>query len=224
MTGNALNVLYPLESQPPNVDVWNFELTRSQTVKAIEDGQVLENDYRGLVFRAQSPESLVFYFKPEGGCLWILGPENVENEYLPFENRDLVVHSDLNTVLNSGEHNPDPTIFGSEPEHDWCYYYEKADLARQLGEWEEVIALIDEAKAKDLAPNFGVEWLPLLEAYSASGQWQYAIELSREIHAMHSLNDAMLCATWQKIMARNSSADAKAAFEEIVNMASCEQN
>ena len=30
-------------------------------------------------------------------------------------------------------------IFGAEPPHDWCYYYQKASLARQLGDWAQVV-------------------------------------------------------------------------------------
>jgi len=33
--------------------------------------------------------------------------------------------------------------------HGWCYYYQKANLARQQGDWEQVIALGREAEKMD---------------------------------------------------------------------------
>jgi hypothetical protein len=225
MTGNALNVLYPVSNQPPSADLWNFELNRTQTVNSIEEGEILENDYRGLTFRAQSPDSLVFYIKPEGGCLWLLAPINVDNEYLPFENRELVARSNLASILPTPENiqYPDPTVFGGEPQHDWCYYFEKADLARQYAEWIELLALMDEAKNLELGPNIGIEWLPLIEAYGTTGDWDLAVELSREVHGMHTRNDSMLCATWEAMVERsNDDENSRTAFQQVSTMAACD--
>lgn len=225
MTGNALNVLYPLSAQPPAVDLWNFELTRSRTVEVIRDGEVLQNDYRGLTFNGQTPDALVFYFKPEGGCLWMLTPDSTENEYLPFESRPLVARSNLSLIMPAPENSqsPDPTVFGREPEHEWCYYFEKADLARQSGDWPGVIALMSEAQQRGLAPNIGIEWLPLVEAYAATGEIDQALELSRTVHSMHTRNDSMLCAVWDSIAASSQGAeDVTAALAQVSTMAACQ--
>ena len=48
---------------------------------------------------------------------------------------------------------PPPEIFGTEPEHDWCYAYQKAALAKQIGDWETVVALGNEAAAQGIAPD-----------------------------------------------------------------------
>jgi len=198
MTSNALNVLYPLASQPPDVDIWNFELNRSETVKRIEDGELLQENYRGLTFTTQSANDQVYYFLPEGGCLWVLSPDNVNNEYLPFENRELVSNSNLNNILTVPENNgyPDTIVFGNEPDHNWCFFFENADLARQQADWAKVISLMDEAKTQGLEPNIGIEWLPLVEAYGKTGDWENALNLSQRIHSMHTKNDPMLCSLW----------------------------
>ena len=41
-------------------------------------------------------------------------------------------------------------MFGSEPPHLWCYYFEKADLARQLQDWQSVLQLEKQARARGL--------------------------------------------------------------------------
>jgi hypothetical protein len=224
MTGNALNVLYPLSSQPPHVEIWNFELNRTETVRLIEGEELLQEDYRGLTFNTKSPDDLVFYFLPEDGCLWTLNSGDVNNEYLPFENRELVSKSNLANILAAPENNsyPDPVVFGNEPEHDWCFYFEKADLARQQGDWEAVISLMDEANNRGLAPNIGVEWLPLVEAYSQTGDWRSALTLSEEIHAMHSRNDSMLCSTWGSMAKKGLSIPAEIK-RQMFTMAGCRE-
>lgn len=65
---------------------------------------------------------------------------------------------------------PPELIFGPEPEHTWCYYYQKAALARQSEDWQSIIALGEEAKAQDYSPNDRIEWLPFLQAYVALRQ------------------------------------------------------
>jgi hypothetical protein len=41
-----------------------------------------------------------------------------------------------------------PTDVLPEPEHEWCYFFTKAELAQQQGDYEQVVALGDEAMSK----------------------------------------------------------------------------
>jgi len=66
--------------------------------------------------------------------------------------------------------NPPESIFGSEPEHGWCFYYQKASLARQNEDWRTVITLGEEAQTKGFSPYDRIEWIPFLQAYVATGQ------------------------------------------------------
>lgn len=199
MTGNALNVLYPTAGAPSSVGLWNFELGRSAVVRAIESGGDLTNDYRGLTFSTGSADDLVFYYLPPQGCLWVLTPEDVANKHLPAEERELVAHANLDNILTTSG---DPTyppqhIFGAEPPRSWCYYYEKADLARQQGDWLAVFELMDEAEQRGFGPENGIEWLPLLNAHLATGELDAALALSDKIRAVDPLAEGMVCGQWQ---------------------------
>ena len=57
-----------------------------------------------------------------------------------------------------------PEIFGAEPPHTWCYYFEKADLARQLQDWQSVLQLEKQAREHGFTPKFGPEYVPFIEA------------------------------------------------------------
>jgi hypothetical protein len=62
------------------------------------------------------------------------------------------------------------TLFGPEPEHDWCFLYEKAALARQRGDWDKVLQLAKEAENKNLKPSDPIEWMPFIQAYAMNGR------------------------------------------------------
>ncbi len=223
LLGDALNTLYPPHAAPPAVDLWNFELTRSAIVERILAGEKLENDYRGLTFSTEKPDDLLFFFPSPEGCLWVLSALDTYNEYLPFENRELVAHSNLDNIVLNVQAAPDESVFGAEPAHTWCYYFEKADLARQQGQWDTVLSLMAGAQQQGLEANVGIEWLPLVEAYARTGDWAAALDLSATVHRMHTKNDAMICALWGQIIAATDSAEAADVFAEVGQLASCNE-
>jgi hypothetical protein len=111
--------------------------------------------------------SLVISMPTVGACLHVMDgkhPEVSQNED-PLV-RLATTYSRADLIEPAGEPKTPPTeIFGAEPEHGWCYYYQKAGLARQRGDWQEVLRLYDELKAKGLKPQDVSEWLPFYEAF-----------------------------------------------------------
>ena len=87
-----------------------------------------------------------------------------------FEDNGVMVispHSNIsNILLDEESHIPPEIVFGPEPPHNWCYYFEKADLARQRGDWDQVLGFGDEVLKKRLAPSDPIEWIPFLQAYA----------------------------------------------------------
>ena len=73
---------------------------------------------------------------------------------------------------------PPETIFGLEPDHRWCYYFQKASLAAQRGEWERVAQLADQALDADLKPLDRSEWMPFMRGYVMTGREAEAEEMS----------------------------------------------
>ncbi len=76
---------------------------------------------------------------------------------------------------------PPESVFGGEPEHDWCYYYQAAQLAKQRGNWGEVARLGDEALTLGLHAKDRAEWMPFLEAYLKTGQQEAAMKVAKMI-------------------------------------------
>jgi hypothetical protein len=68
--------------------------------------------------------------------------------------------------LSAPFHTPPTIPFGSEPAHDWCYYYQKAAYARQSDNWDAVLQWGEEAHSLGYTANDQIEWMPFLQAYA----------------------------------------------------------
>jgi hypothetical protein len=103
---------------------------------------------------------------PSGWSVTILRSNNSEIEHV---------------LTDEAPHTPPEIVFGPEPAHEWCYYYEKADLARQRGDWEEVLRLGAQALEKGFAPQDKIEWIPFLQAYAVAGDMVHLTEMASVI-------------------------------------------
>lgn len=197
-TSTAINMLYPQSRPQTAMDVWAFELERTLNVKVIQQKGIFESNYRGMLFEAEDSESLLFTYQPEGGCLWVLTPLHAANDYVPFEHRALLFQANIDRILadDESEDYPPKAIFGSLEPEGWCYYYQRAELALQLGRWQEVLDLHNEAEEQGHNANYSVERLSLVKAYARLGNWEMAAQVSEEILAKHVRNTPMLCALW----------------------------
>ena len=72
---------------------------------------------------------------------------------------------------------PPEKIFGPEPAHGWCFYYQKASLARQRGDWSEIGRLYDETVNQNLRATDKSEVFPFLEGLVNLGRYRDAREL-----------------------------------------------
>src|SRR5690606_30479892 len=107
----------------------------------------------------------------ENGCVRFINGNSPELS--PYDADRLVLispYSKLDNVMTEGDSPTVPVaVFGEEPEHDWCFYYQKADLARQRGEWEQVPLLLKEALDKGYYSGDPLEWMPFFQAYAVTG-------------------------------------------------------
>ena len=94
---------------------------------------------------------------------------------------------------------PPTNVLGPEPPHRWRYYFQKADLARKLGDWEQISALADITFALEDRPNDASERLPFIEGYAHVGRWEDAASLSLEIVEEQQPMWATVCRTWARL-------------------------
>lgn len=171
-------------------------------LKDLRPGLPIEQNYLASTFSGSTSDVVAVQYAPPA-CLRVLDPE-IEplNKMIPELMRvsaELTDTARITAVPADQAARPPAAIFGSEPAHNWCYYYQKADLARQLGDWPQVAALGDEAFALGDYPNDPMERLPFIEGYAHTGSWERALELSRESQAITPFMQEPLCRLWQRI-------------------------
>ena len=198
-TGIVLHVVYSQNQNAPLMDYWFFSMERLRPqIARLEEGKTLQAMLRSLRFEGKSTNSL-FISVNSPRCLRIYADERLDNINVPEELQPYLSASNLERIKarTTSLAGLPIAIFGPEPEHTWCYYYEKADLARQDGDWQSIARLGNEAKAANLNPTDPVEWIPFIEGYAYTGQWEMVLALSKQIHAIDHDLDPVMCAMWQ---------------------------
>lgn len=168
----------------------------------LEPDQPIEINYRTVTFNGNTSQAIVI-FMPQNGCLRVLDPslgdaETYEKE--PHHLIDAIPLSNPSLILTDRE-NAIPPFF-PEPEHDWCYYYTKAELARQTKDWAGIITYEKEAGRKGYSPENPFEWLPFIEANAMRGDMDRAKKLSNDAFASERRIRKGLCNVWERVQAQ----------------------
>ena len=170
----------PVEIKLPAAILTNDVVLKIITGKGAETperrGNILTRDFDNILFLVQTAQD---------SCLRIIdgdAPELSSGD--SYRTMVVAPYSRLDNVLpNAPFHQLPAVVFGDEPEHDWCYYYQRADLARRQGDWETVRALHQEALELGLYPNDSMEWMPFVQAYTALGDLEELRNLKKIIIA-----------------------------------------
>ncbi len=224
---HAINTIYAPDMTADDIPYWFFSSMRAYGNDIPDFVPDLPVSYtiRNLKFEGSTSNGIVSNYKAGNACVSILKPEDEFSPVLTADEIKLARLSNLDQILPE---NPDPRvspaeIFGPEPEHGWCYYYQKADLARQLEDWTEIVDLGNQAHEKDLSPAFGMEYEPFIEAYARNGDWQKAYDLTIKANALTGGMDAPLCAVWNKLdpIAQVEAGLASELFEKVWSELKC---
>jgi hypothetical protein len=192
----------------------------------LEPGLPIEQNYLAKTFHGDTSQLVVIDYSPPG-CLRVLDPQiDSANRLLVPLLRDAAVLSNTTMIREENPVTLPDSLFAPEPAHAWCYYFEKADLARQFGDWEKVAELGDIAFKLGDHPNDPVERFVFIEGYAHTGDWERAVKLSRESYKVSkSYVGPLLCQLWERIEMKTAddlSNGRKTALSEIENMLACE--
>jgi len=198
-----LNWVYSPENPSASMEyMFYYASVRSERKLLFKAGQPIDQDYLAASFTGSTAQMVALVFSPPA-CLRILDPDfDPLNYMVPELMRQASELSRAQWILPAGvrpQAHLTPVIFGPEPAHTWCYYYEKAALAAQLENWDEVVALGEAAFNLGDYPNDPMERLPFIEGYAHTGNWTRALEISQEAAAITPLMQPILCRLWQRI-------------------------
>jgi hypothetical protein len=155
---------------------------------------------------------------PVNGCLRVLDPargDTVIYSKLPAYLTDAIPLSDLSRIVTNPEKAAKPAFLSVEPEHTWCYYFTKAELALQTNDLDKVIELETEAASKGYAAEDPNEWLTFIEAHALKGEINSAQELSNKVLEADPLMRRGVCTVWKHLRAKEVTADTEKIYESM---------
>ena len=159
-----LNIIYrPGPAEAPAIQ---SEVLNSDTSYDILKFNVRDNRDRDIKLHRDFNNLLLISLPSSVSCIHVIDgtlPVYSESETLTVQ--QVGTYSHVDRIIPTGTAPiPPAQIFGPEPERSWCYYYQKASLARQTGNWAEIGKLYDQANALKLEASDKSELIPFFEA------------------------------------------------------------
>jgi len=173
---------------------------RQYALPSLQPDRPVEKDFRATQFSGSTSQALVISYSPPG-CVHVLDPVYDRELYnLPDRiQRALLLSSPQKWIQDqTPSATPPASIFGSEPKHRWCYYYEKAELARQVEDWQAIVKIDHDSIHEGLRPEDPAEYLPFIEGYARLGLLDDAVQLTLSTYAESSSLRPALCAVWER--------------------------
>ncbi len=189
------------------------------SLPSLEKNTGISLPIRRVNFRGSTSQVLTIYM-PQNGCLRVLDPARGDEITYGRQSQFLVEAIPLsdpsNIIVDADQTAKLP--FLSEPAHTWCYYFAKAELARQQGNWKQVIELIDQAKALGYGPEDPFEWLTYIEAQALTGNIKAAEKVSDSAFKQDNGIRKGLCEVWKRVQAQNG---AETRVDQILSKFQC---
>jgi hypothetical protein len=224
-----LNWIYAPSFSGGNLPIYLFYIDLrfgSENINLTPD-KMAKDHYRFYPFRG-TPDQVVVILNQPPGCLRVMSYDHHKNfPDLPPDVRAALMYSNLDQIHL--------TVDGSVPplpvnipnlKSDWCYYFEKADLARQREAWEAVAESGDQAFKvgyPDSPTKHVSEYEVFIEGYAHTDQWEAAQRLTLEATEINPHLTALLCDTWERIRTSTpSSPERSNVLDKLSKKLNCE--
>ena len=184
---------------------WTYDPQASggmENYKIIEISQRLGNVLPSLepdipidhgTFSGNTSRSITI-FKTSSGCLHVLRPDDLYYRDIAPTLNDAMQLTDEGLIdPNPAESAKPPTLMYPEPVHDWCYYLQKAELARQEGDWERIAVIAGEVESQSFTPPVPFDWAVFVEGFAHLGDFECAADYLHRITSQPPGYDPALC-------------------------------
>ena len=201
--GYAINTIYDKQKTSDEVPYWFF--SGKNPLSGLKPGESFTYQHKSTRFNGNTDQILVADYSNGSACLHIFTQDDPlilykdDNEHTleKKSNQDLIdPHSENPVTLPSA-------IFGAEPDHGWCYSYQKIENALQDQDWEKASLLAGEAEAMGFSPKTALEYTPLVLAYTRTHQNEKAIQVSRQGQQKDPEQTRYFCALWKAELERD---------------------
>lgn len=199
----SINTTYQASGFGNSPPYWYFPFYYTNpNIDDLLQGAPLEYTKLTMQFNGSSSQMLLVDFNPElKRCLWILQPQDANLRLVSDDVKRLAANSDISLIgQGSGDApNPPEEIYGKADTESWCYYFQKADLARQYQNWDEIVRLWNDAEANGERPDNGFEYIPFLEGFGHAGDWDRVKEMTKFANRVTAGLEPSLCGALDRL-------------------------
>jgi hypothetical protein len=199
--GFAINTIYANSEQVSDIAYWFESYTERFDGKI--DKLLNTTDYTGGKYNAVFSTAALEYIGINyeyGRCLYVLSEDDQHIREFPAAAQELASYSNLDRIFDNGPERDNPfNRFLDGDENSWCYFFQKAELARQGDDWSRVVELWQEAQDRGQAPNNGIEYLPFIEGFAHQNDWEQALAMTKRANQLTGAMEEVLCVTWSRI-------------------------
>lgn len=193
-----INWQYAPDNRGLSYDYKYFDLDLREEVYYADLNETVPVDhtYRTHSFSSNTEKTLGLFYK-KAGCLQIISPQTRSYPDLPDSLARIAEISDTDLILsNSVSSAVPPLSIGPEPEHGYCYYYQKTALAQQFGDSVTAYSYASEVLNSDLRPVYAPDLAPVVLALIKISEYSGADELISRSE-ISSSDREFLCSYWK---------------------------
>jgi hypothetical protein len=198
--GFALNTIYSPQISPI-LPYWFFSAVsdRGGAIPEYVNSIPLKYALRTIQYESDTSNGMAVYYKYGQSCLRVMSTDDSSFPGLDDDEKELLSISHPGQVFDSGEQRPLPeALFGKEPDHTWCYYFQKADLVSQTKDWQKVLSIFNQATENQFFPKNGTELIPIVSAYANLTRWKEAVDLTRQGLSLTGGAKLYFCSYWER--------------------------
>lgn len=215
----SINTTYQVENFGNTPPYWYFPFYYTNpNVDDLLQGAPLEYEKLSMAFTGNSRQMLLLDFNPElNRCLWVLQPQDVNLRLVSDDVRRLAAGSNIGLIKKmEAEPSLPEDIYGKQNTETWCYYFEKADLARQYGQWDEVVRLWNESQSVGERADNGFEYIPFIEGLGHTEDWEQVKSLTKFSKKITAGLEPSLCSALDRLAV--SAPQSQQRDETIINL------
>ena len=202
--------------------VVSIPLRLGGSLTSLDPGTPITRIYRATEFEGSTSQAIVIFYEPYD-CLQVLDPELHEGMPTLSEGLKQALPLSRLELIDTEAQPPARSPFSQRGEPNWCTLFQQADLARQRGDWTQVVALGDLALGGPDRAKHGSEYIPFIEGYGRMGRWDDALDWSRTALERNPDINVMLCRAWRRIeAAAPTTAAASLAVDAAMLLAGCD--
>ncbi len=222
--GYALNQMFYPNQNSFDLPIWFFQADTLLKKKDPELKTVFPMDYSfpGNYFSGSMDQIIITDYSEGGSCLHVITSEDLLIDDLSSNQQKLYRLSDQHWIDLHPSQNVDLSeeIFGTEPPHGWCYYYQMIERSLQENDWETASNLADMANEEGLVAKRGREYTPIILAYIRTNQLEKAVQTTIQGEMMDKDLAKYFCSLWAS--ENQKSTGLSDTYSEIKTLLTCE--